>query len=766
MFKLAELMFKFVFMRCLVLSLCMVLGACFSISQSLYDDCQNARALCPDVPVAASNIGATTDVCPGCSDGALVSGNFCFELNNTVWFSFMTNAIGGSATVSISNISCLVGTDNDDELQAIVIDAAAPCDETTYSAVSNCEAGSSADFVLNAVGLAPNTTYYVLVDGDINGSVNAAECDFEILVSGAAVDVTITTTSSPQSCGFIDGQVDITGVSGGTPPYSYSINSGAYQGNTTFINLNAGSYQILAQDDNGCIYYAGTETVSQIGGPSAGSVATVANNCAADGEIQITGVTGGTAPYTYILGATTQASGTFTGLNGGTYSVMVQDANGCFETIDNISVVNTGGPGTPILITSDPSCGLADGSIDLSVSGGTAPYAFSLNAGAPQATGVFNGLSAGTYHIVVSDQTGCIYEYQNIILFDQTPTDIPEISISANPNPACNGDNITIQATYAQAGLNPNFEFFLNGVSVQNGTTDSYAAVLNDGDAVYCVMTPDNACAAVASNVSNVADISVFPIELPLATLITGSTDVCQDEEVGIVAIASGCASGYNYEWKLNGNTVQNGTDSLFLISTLVDGDVITCDISCNTPCSVPSVSNALAFNVTSISVDAGPDTLMFLGTSIIMQGSGTGSLVWSPITNLSNYQIANPEASPASTTVYTLTATNNGCVISDEVVVNVTPAIIVPNTFTPNGDGKNDLWNISRIENFPECAVTVYDRWGQKVYYAVGYTNENGWDGTNRGAFLPASTYYYIIDLRTGIEEVDIVSGSITVVY
>src|SRR5690606_2054264 len=429
---------------------------------------------------------ATADVCPGCSDGSVVSGNFCFELDNTVWFSFRTNAIGGAATVSISNISCLVEPDNDDELQAVIIEAVVPCDETTYSAVSNCVAGSSVDFDLNAAALNPNTTYYVLIDGDINGSINPAECDFEILVAGPAVDVSITTTSSSQTCGFTDVQIDITGVSGGTPPYQYNINNGAYQGNTTFINLVAGTYQILAQDDLGCVYYAGNQTVGQTGGPSGGSVSTIDDNCLADGEIQITGVAGGTTPFSYTLSnGTTQASGTFSGLVAGTYNVVITDASGCFQQIDNISVLSNGGPDNPVLLTTEPICGLSDGTIDLTVSGGLAPYLFSLNGGVPQASGTFANLSSGLYNITVADQNGCVYVYQNIVLNNSLVADIPSASLSSAPNPACVGDIVSFTATTSQVGTTPVYQFFVNGSSVQTGASNSYNAVFNDGDLVY-----------------------------------------------------------------------------------------------------------------------------------------------------------------------------------------------------------------------------------------------------------------------------------------
>ena len=85
---------------------------------------------------------------------------------------------------------------------------------------------------------------------------------------------------------------------------------------------------------------------------------------------------------------------------------------------------------------------------------------------------------------------------------------------------------------------------------------------------------------------------------------------------------------------------------------------------------------------------------------------------------------------------------------------------IIIPNTFTPNGDGINDLWDIKYLNLYPKCTVNVYTRYGEKVYSSVGYGVS--WDGTFKGAQLPTGTYYYVIDPKSGIK---IMAGYITII-
>jgi gliding motility-associated-like protein len=98
----------------------------------------------------------------------------------------------------------------------------------------------------------------------------------------------------------------------------------------------------------------------------------------------------------------------------------------------------------------------------------------------------------------------------------------------------------------------------------------------------------------------------------------------------------------------------------------------------------------------------------------------------------------------------------NNGVLTVRPLVL----ALKIPNTFTPNGDGINDTWNIVNIEAYPDCTVNIFNRWGQKVYASVGYAKS--WDGLYNNAPLPVSTYYYIIDLKNGTKAY---SGDITII-
>jgi gliding motility-associated-like protein len=137
--------------------------------------------------------------------------------------------------------------------------------------------------------------------------------------------------------------------------------------------------------------------------------------------------------------------------------------------------------------------------------------------------------------------------------------------------------------------------------------------------------------------------------------------------------------------------------------------------------------------------------------TVLLATGTGNGlSYVWAPSMGLNNPAIIQPTATPTDDITYTLTATSaDGCVSTDEVFVKVLKTPTIPNTFSPNGDGIHDQWEIKYLNTYPGCTVDIYNRYGQLVFHSNGYTKP--WDGTLNGNPLPAGTYYYIINPKNG---------------
>ncbi|WP_299287337.1 PKD domain-containing protein [uncultured Mucilaginibacter sp.] len=163
--------------------------------------------------------------------------------------------------------------------------------------------------------------------------------------------------------------------------------------------------------------------------------------------------------------------------------------------------------------------------------------------------------------------------------------------------------------------------------------------------------------------------------------------------------------------------------------------------------------------------VNAGKDILIPEGESATLNATASGNKLtykWTPSTGLNFDNILNPVARPNVNTIYKLTVSSadGGCTIADEVMVTVLKAPVIPNTFTPNNDGINDIWNIQNLDSYPDVTVEIYNRYGQQIYYSKGYSIP--WDGRYKGAELPVGTYFYVINPGSGRSRM---AGPITII-
>jgi len=148
--------------------------------------------------------------------------------------------------------------------------------------------------------------------------------------------------------------------------------------------------------------------------------------------------------------------------------------------------------------------------------------------------------------------------------------------------------------------------------------------------------------------------------------------------------------------------------------------------------------------------VDAGMnDTVEYL-LPYTLSGSGIGSYLWSPSTNLDDATAENPNFLPEETTTFTLVVTSpDGCSATDSVtlvveVIDHCPGFLLPNAFTPDSDGRNDVF---RTQSYGEDELTellVFNRWGEKIFETSD--PQVGWDGTYRGKLQPLGAYLYVL--------------------
>ena len=167
-------------------------------------------------------------------------------------------------------------------------------------------------------------------------------------------------------------------------------------------------------------------------------------------------------------------------------------------------------------------------------------------------------------------------------------------------------------------------------------------------------------------------------------------------------------------------------------------------------------------------SISAGPNKTIPLGTSTSLDATAVNAaqinFLWTPASFLNSNTILNPVATPTTSQAYLLTATDKitGCKDTSSMKINVVPALMIPSAFTPNGDGKNDKWDLPGLALYPKAHVLVYNRAGVLVYQATGYDSD-GWDGNYNSNKQPIGVYAYLIILNDA--EKRILKGTITLI-
>ena len=222
---------------------------------------------------------------------------------------------------------------------------------------------------------------------------------------------------------------------------------------------------------------------------------------------------------------------------------------------------------------------------------------------------------------------------------------------------------------------------------------------------------------------------------------------------LGQFTIVSGCSSdSTDFAVPVSG-LLPNTTYWLLVAGVANDGATI--DAQCGFNVTV----SGTGIDVVNVDFDAGPDVSIPLGGSTQLNAVGGSGYFWTPSSGLSGNTVPDPVARPNETTTYTVETSVDGCTFTDQVTVSVVRLIDPANTFTPNGDGINDTWEISGLLDRPQAEVSIYDRWGQRVYHSIGY--KVPFDG----AGLPTATYYWYINVNDIGGRSDPYTGYVTIV-
>ncbi|MEM7103489.1 MAG: Ig-like domain-containing protein [Bacteroidota bacterium] len=569
---------------------------------------------------------------------------------------------------------------------------------------------------------------YVVTVTDSNGCISIGSVT--INEPAAALTAIITVISNVNCFGELNGIAEAS-PAGGTPGYTFLWSNG--ETNAIATSLNAGPHSVTLTDANSCETTASITITQPFQELSAQTSLDQSVSCfgGSNGEGSVS-ANGGTPPYDYLWssGETTQSA---TALAAGLNTITVTDQNGC-EVTASLDAGNPDPLMTNDVIETPVSCfGENDGSATVVLTGGNAPFTFQWSDGQTGETAI--GLSPGNYLLTVTDINGCMLTDISATITE--PIEPLSVSLSGNNVTCWNGNDGSILAS--ATGGTPGYSFSWN-----NGATDSLATDLDAG--TYTVTVTDaNGCLVIESLSLNQPD--------PIIAQISSMPAICFGDANGIISIDTVFGGNGPYIYSLDGINFQ--ADSLF---SGVPGGNYQVTIQDINGCEL--VQQTTVSQSPELIVNLGADLTIELGDSLQLfpevNSSDSLSYFWDPLNFLNCFDCPNPVIRPVDDIMYTLTITDqNGCTASDDIFIDVDKNrnVYIPNAFSPNDDGINDIFviyagkGVSNIRTF-----IIYDRWGEQVFLATNFNPGNtnfGWDGKLKGKSLNPAVFIFYAEVE-----------------
>jgi gliding motility-associated-like protein len=570
------------------------------------------------------------------------------------------------------------------------------------------------------------------------------------------------TTSTNVSCYGLHDGIATAGVKGGTGPYlaGWSNNTSGY----TASSLAAGTYTFGVQDAHGC-----QDTVSvSITQPALlqdSSLTFINDSCNGDRNGSATAFfSGGTLPYTYAWTPSGGNSNTAANLAAGIYTVTATDGHACRATAS----VTIHQP--PVLnVTSSPKliCISNTATLTAMATGGNTvqPYGYLWSANASSVTTYTAAVSpvvTSTYSVAVTDIKGCkdsvsvtVSVRDSLKFLAVSPSVERCPGFSAGLNATGSGGDSTFSYVWNPGGL------VSQNITVSPAATAVYTVTLSDA----CGTPPVTAIDSVTINPLPQINFTVDQASgcYPLCVQFTNSTTINPSENI-------------TYSWNLGAGYTSladsplqcykaSGVYSVSLTATSAKG--------CISQKAVADMITVYPHPKASFSYSPEDPTIIapaiqFTDASTA-PGSSISGLLWQSFGDGSDStsMLAAPAHTYRDTGSYcvTLIATNAlGCkdTVTECLVIKPYFTVYIPNTFTPNGDGRNEEFNISG-EYISSLDMKIYDRWGSLIFHSTNISN--GWTGSKGATAAQEDVYVYIINVTDPLRNPYSYKGTVTLI-
>ncbi len=718
--------------------------------------CTDTLQVIVDAPpvLVIDSVTSTSPSCDPGMDGTVTV--FASGGDNTYTYTYASNP-NPAQTASTFNglgintytMQVIDGNGCTDTMSTTLVLPPSPVIDSVTSTSPSCDPGNDGTVTVYASSGTPNYSYTYLgnanpaqLNNNTISSLGVNTYTMQVIDGNGCADTMNTTlvlppspmidslTSTPPSCNpGMDGTITVY-ASGGTAASGYTytytpLGPNPAQASNMFTALGASTYTMQVIDDNGCTDTMSVQLITP-GAPTIVSDTSVDILCHGDSTGSITVVaSGGVPPLTYSIqpaNAASNTTGIFTNLPADNYVTIVTDSIGCTNSVN--TPVNQP---MPIVIVQDSlnnvSCnGLDNGAIYTSVSGGIAPYNYSLSsAGTPTApAGGFTGLAPLSYTLTVTDANSCI----DSLLFTITEPQALALTLDSSMNLSCAGSGDGAIYVTAAGGILG----YTYSINPPNGTNPNPGDFVGLSAATYTVVVEDaNACLdSVIETITQPPGLSFGPSAI--------TDESCAGNLDGGITVATNGGTGVpifdiNPDPQLqSGNTTGIFTGLGAGIYTITSTDSNGCDAT-----TIDTVANQPLITITSVTAD-----------SVSCFGANDGGLTVTTTggTNPITYSV-NPMNAPnnntgiftglSGTSMYTvLVSDSNNCTATDSIEVYEPPVLAIDSV---------QLTNVS-CSGLSDGGLTVYGSGGNGGFvYSLPPTAQSNATGNFTG--LPAANNY-----------------------
>jgi gliding motility-associated-like protein len=518
-------------------------------------------------------------------------------------------------------------------------------------------------------------------------------------------------------------------------------------------NLTPGTYTVVVADKFNCDVTMSFEikagaTAINVSGAVEHPTCTAANS----GKIQLN-VTGGQPPFTYKWNNGSQSKDLI-GVSAGNYQVEIRDSKGCMVqasyTLSLPDAVQLEAKVTP------PSCvGSNTGEIEVLTKAGKAPFSYVWSSG--QTASKLTNLASGVYSVKVTDASGCVAEQQFNL---QTASNL-SLKVLENRPVSCSGQ--------ADGGVS----LELSGAkgAYQVGWSDGVKDLLQRKDlkaGTYSITVSDESGCTLNQTI-NVQETSKINARIETAL----DVDCAEGTITGVAWVSiTGGKEPYTISWNSSaGNSREINFNSSGILKVTVT-DALNCKVETEAKVDFPNQGTSgsrLDFQYRKLTISFEPEVLIedeILFESEISPdfiawewefGDGKKSTDKDPI-----HVFEKAGTFEVKLTGYDL----YGCSTVEKNTIQVnTPVdmVVIPNAFSPNGDGLNDTF-VPKLRAVSSFQLEVFNTWGEKLFHTSSLETK-GWDGTYRGQPVPAGNYLYSITYTTIDGQTSNRTGGITLI-